>query len=123
MHRRRDHLGRFLPCDNQEEPFNDFQPKLVEPQGESNEDDPFENPFANIDIESEELLHLNELLDEPEYQDNPLAIVIYQAPPLPPRMVAPTFPFSYLTSAREPKFEKHTYCCTSKILWPYYRRP
>ena len=83
MHRRRDHLGRFLTHDNQEEPFNDFQPKLDEPQGDNDLDEPFENPSADIDVESKESLHLNELFDEPEYQDNPLAIVIYQAPPLP----------------------------------------
>ena len=98
MHRRRDHLGRFLPHDNQEEPFNDFHPELDEPQRENDKDEPFENPFANIQDEpprssSEESLHLNELFAEPEYQDNPLAIVIYQAPPLPPRMAMPTFPF------------------------------
>jgi len=31
MHRRRDHLGIFLPHDNQEEPFHDVQPELDEP--------------------------------------------------------------------------------------------
>ena len=98
MHRRRDHLGRFLPHDNQEEPFNDFYPKLEEPQRENNEDEPFQNLFANIQAEippssSKESLHLNEIFDELEYQDNPLAIVIYQEPPLPPRMVESTFPF------------------------------
>ena len=93
MHRKRDHLGRFLPHDNQEEPFNDFQPKLDEPQGENDKDELFENPFANINAKSEESLYLNELFDELEYQDNPLAIVINQAPPLPLRMAMPTFHF------------------------------
>jgi len=65
----------------------------MNPQGENNEDKPFENPFADIDVEIEESLLLNELFDETEYQDNPLAIFIYQAPPLPQRMVVPTFPF------------------------------
>ena len=98
MHRERDHLGRFLPLDDKEEPFNDFHPELDEPQRENDEDEPFENPFANIQAElppssSKESLHLNEIFAEPEYQDNPLAIVIYQAPPLPLRMVVATFPF------------------------------
>ena len=98
MHRRRDHLGRFLPHDNQRELFNDFHPELDEPQRENDVEEPFENLFANIQAKlppssSEESLNLNELFVELEYQDNPLAIVIYQAPPLPPRMAMPTFPF------------------------------
>ena len=98
MHRRIEHLGRFLPRDNQEEPFNDFQPKLDEPPRENDEDKPFENLFADIQAEippssSQESLNLNEIFDELEYQDNPLAIVIYQAPPLPPRIAMPTFRF------------------------------
>ena len=98
MHKRRDHLGRFLPHDNQEEPFNNFHPKLVEPQRENDEDEPFENLFANIQAEitpssSEESLHFNELFVQTQYQDKPLVIVIYQAPPLPSRMAMPTFPF------------------------------
>ena len=49
---------------------------------------------------SEESLHLNEIFVELDYQDNPLALVIYQPPPPPPppgnpQMTAtqPTFPF------------------------------
>ena len=36
---------------------------------------------------------MNELFDEPDYQDNPLAIVIYQAPLLTPRLAMSTFLF------------------------------
>ena len=97
IHRRRDYLGRFLPCDNQEEPFNDFHPKLEEPQRENNIEEPFENPFANIQDELppslDESFNLNEIFSKPKYQDNPLAIVIYQELPLLPTMVVPTFPF------------------------------
>ena len=67
MHRRRDHLGRFLPHDNPEEPFNNFHPELEEPQRENDADEPFEHPFANIQMELppsslDESLHLNEIL-------------------------------------------------------------
>ena len=70
MHRR-DHLGRFLPYDNQEEPFNDFHPELEEPQRENDIDEPFENPFANIQAKLspfslDKSLHLNELFVELE---------------------------------------------------------
>ena len=99
MRRRRDHLWRFIPHDNQEEPFNDFHPELDEPQRENDIEEPFENLFANIQAEIppsflEEALYLNELFVEPEYQDNPLAIIIYQESPLSPsRMASYTFPF------------------------------
>lgn len=36
--RRRDHLGRFLPHDNQEEPLNIHYLKLEEPQSENEEE-------------------------------------------------------------------------------------
>ena len=44
---------------------------------------------------SEESLHLNDLLSKLEYQDNPLALVIYQPPLGNPQMATaqPTFPF------------------------------
>ena len=42
----------------------------------------------------DESFHLNELFAKPEIQDNPLAIFIYQPPPLGPlAMAQPTFPF------------------------------
>ena len=95
---KKDQNRRFLPYDNQEEPFNDFHLELDEPQRENDKEKTFENLSTDIQakippLSSKESLHLNELFDEPEYQDNPLAIVIYQAPPLPPRMAMPTFPF------------------------------
>ena len=72
MHRRRDHIGRFLPCNNQEEPFNNFHLELDEPQRENDKDEPFENLFADIQAEIipsslEESLHLNEPFVEPKY--------------------------------------------------------
>ena len=96
MHRRRDHLGRFLPNFNQEDPF----PKREE-EGSEEEEELFENMFAEVPNQenspttSEESLHLNNLFVEPEYQDNPLALVIYQPPLGHPQMAAtqPTFPF------------------------------
>ena len=102
MHRRRDHLGRFLPNFIQEDPFNIQYPN-PEVEEREEEEELFENVFANaLDqlqslATSEESLHLNELFAELDYQDSPLALVIYQPPPPPgnPQMVAaqPTFPF------------------------------
>ena len=93
MYRRRDHLGRFLPNFNQGDPF----PK----EEEREEEELFENVFAKVQYQehspttSEESLHLNNLFAELEYQDNPLALVIYQPPLGHPQMVVfqPTFPF------------------------------
>lgn len=101
MHRRRDHLGRFLPRDYQEDPFDLFNPQVEEPQSEKEEEEAFENPFVDAQehissSSSEESLHLNDLFAELEYQDNLLALIIYQPPPLgpPPRMAAQDpFPF------------------------------
>ena len=94
MHRRRDHLGRFLHNFNQEDSFNP-DPKKEERE----EEELFENMFVEApdQVQSpttfEESFHLNDLLAEPEYQDNPLALVIYQPPPPGnPQMEAP-FPF------------------------------
>ena len=72
MHRRIDHLGRFLPHNNQDEPFNILYPKPKEPQFENEEEEPFENPFSDAQEQftsssSDESLHLNELFDEPKY--------------------------------------------------------
>ena len=61
----------------------------------------FENVFAEVPYQEnspttfEESLHLNNLFVEPEYQDNPLALVIYQPPLGHPQMETthPTFPF------------------------------
>ena len=92
MHRRRDHLGRFLPNFIHEAPKNIEYP---EPEKEREEEELFENMFVDqLPSLSEESLHLNELFAEPNYQDNPLALVIYQQPPPlgNPQMVAP-FPF------------------------------
>ena len=78
MHRRRDHLGRFLPNFNQEDPF----PKGEEERREE-EEELFENMFVEVPNQehlpttSEESLHLNNIFVELEYQDNPLALVIY----------------------------------------------
>ena len=50
MHRRRDHLGRFLPNLIQEDPMNIEYPKSKEEEGEEREEDEeelFENLFAN----------------------------------------------------------------------------
>ena len=71
MHRRRDHLGRFLPKFNKEDPF----PK--------EEEELFENMFTEVPYQehspttSKESLHLNNIFAEHKYQDNPLALVIY----------------------------------------------
>ena len=103
MHRRRDHLRRFLPNFIQEAPKNVEYPQPEEREEEEEregeeereEEELFENVFADqLPSSSEESLHLNELFAEPDYQDNPLALVIYQQPPLlgNPQMVAP-FPF------------------------------
>ena len=72
MHRRRDHLGRFLPYENQEEPLNILYPKLEEPQFKNKEEEPFKNPFVDAQEQfttssSNESLHLNDLLAKPEY--------------------------------------------------------
>ena len=76
MHRRRDHLGRFLPNSIQEAPKNIEYPK---PDEEREEEELFENMFANqLPSSSEESLHLNELFAEPDYQDKPLDLIIYQ---------------------------------------------
>ena len=96
MHRRRDHLGRFLPKFNQEYPF----PKEEE-EGIEEEEELFENVFAKVPDQiqspttSEESLHLNNLFADTKYQDNPLALVIYQPPLGHPQMAGahPTFPF------------------------------
>ena len=125
MHRRRDHLGRFLPCDNQEEASNTFHPDLEEPQRENDVDEPFENPFANIQEElppssSDKLLHLNELFPELEYKNNPLAIVIYQAPPPPPRMAMPTFPFPIPPQQGNQNLKNIPIVAIKKFLWPHY---
>lgn len=91
LHRKRDLLGRFLPCNIQEYIFN---PKPEEPPSE-NEEKPFKNPFTItqewIPSSSNESLHLNDLFVETECQDNPLSLVIYQPPlPIPPlEMVQP----------------------------------
>lgn len=83
MHRRRDHLGRFLPNFNQEDPFH---PDPKEREEREEEEELFENVFAEIPEQvqspttSEESFHLNNLFAELEYQDNPLAIFIYQQP-------------------------------------------
>lgn len=47
MHRRRDHLGRFLPYNYQGEPFDLFNPQVEEHQSENEEEEPFENPFLD----------------------------------------------------------------------------
>ena len=101
MHRRRDHLGRFLPNLIQEDPMNIEYPEPERVEGEEREEEEqlFENLFVDqfkSSSTSEESLHLNELFAKPEYQDNPLALVIYQLPPLGnPQMAATqaTFPF------------------------------
>ena len=87
MHRRRDHLGRFLPNFNQEDHF-------PEEEEREEEEELFENVFVEVPYQvhspttSEESLHLNNLFAEPEYQDNPLALVIYQPPLGHPQLVA-----------------------------------
>ena len=77
MHRRRDHLGIFLPLNYQGKPFDLFSPKIEEPQSE-NEEEPFENPLddaqEHIFSSSFESLHLNNLFLEHEYQDDLIAI-------------------------------------------------
>ena len=88
MHRRRDHLGRFLPNFNKEDPFPEEEEEREE------EEELFENVFAEIQNQEnslttfEESLHLNNLFDEPKYQDNPLALIIYQPPLGHPQMAA-----------------------------------
>jgi hypothetical protein len=111
MHRRRDHLGRFLPHIIQDEPFEVFNPKPKEPHVRNIEQ---EEPFENVLIDAyeqlpsppsfEESFHLNELFADPEYQDNPLALIIYQPqqPGPPPRMAQPTF-FSLLPLSKVTK--------------------
>ena len=102
MHRRRYHLERFLPHDNHEESLNMFYPKLEEPQFENEEEEPYENPFTDVQEQLhsssfEESLHLNDLFVEPKYQENLFSLFIYQPlpPGTPPRMAQPqpTFPF------------------------------
>ena len=99
MHRRRDHLGRFLPNFNQADPFY-LDPKERE-EREEIEEELFENIFVEVlkqlesPTTSEESFHLNNLFAEPSYQDNPLAQVIYQPPLGHPQIATtqPTFPF------------------------------
>ena len=80
MHRRRDHLGRFLLNFNHEDPFPEEEEEREE------EEELFENVFEKVPYQehspttSEESLHLNNLFAEPEYQNNPLALIIYQPP-------------------------------------------
>ena len=74
--------------------------EYLEPEREEREE-LFENLFASqfqSSSTSKESLHLNEIFVGLDYQDNALALVIYQPPPPPlgnPKMVAtqPTFPF------------------------------
>ena len=95
MHRIGDHLGRFLPKFNEEDPF----PKGEEKRQE--EEELFENVFVEVPNQenspttSEESFHLNNLFAKPEYQDNPLALIIYQPPQGHSQMAIsqPTFPF------------------------------
>ena len=47
----------------------------------------------SVNRSSKESLHLNEIFAKLAYQDNFLAIFIYQAPPFPLGMAMPTFPF------------------------------
>ena len=73
--------------------IENIDPKGEEGEEREEEEQLFENFFANqfqSSSTSEESLHLNELFFELEYQDNPLALVIYQPSPLGnPQMVAP----------------------------------
>ena len=69
MHRIRDHLGRFLPHNNQDELFNIFYLEPEEPQFEKKEE-PFENPFVDAPEQlpsSDESLHFNGFFAKLEY--------------------------------------------------------
>ena len=101
MHRRRYNLGRFLPNFNQEDPF-----LKGEEEKREEEEELFENLFVEVPNQEhspttfEESLHLNNLFAEPKYQNNPLALVIYQPPLGHPQMASAQHTFPFLIPAQ-----------------------